>query len=244
MFVFILLYSWDCLVISHIFKLLSVCPCFFFLFRLLHISQLQLIMNRPLRTFLTCMLRVRTDLASSRTSSLCPYTCIVPSRLQSTGVKTRSYLQYVKRKILAPKAPPYCHVCQVGDPVLRCSATDVEPAAVQGAEVQRVINTMVTVMRRLKCVGLSAPQLGVPLRIIAMEYTEKMLQENPPAVIEARGLVSVPLKVFINPQLRVLNGQTVNFQEACESISGFSASVPRYISVEVSGDKSHVLFTS
>lgn len=190
------------------------------------------------------MLRVRTDLASSRTSSLCPYTCIVPSRLQSTGVKTRSYLQYVKRKILAPKAPPYCHVCQVGDPVLRCSATDVEPAAVQGAEVQRVINTMVTVMRRLKCVGLSAPQLGVPLRIIAMEYTEKMLQENPPAVIEARGLVSVPLKVFINPQLRVLNGQTVNFQEACESISGFSASVPRYISVEVSGDKSHVLFTS
>ncbi|XP_017321664.1 peptide deformylase, mitochondrial [Ictalurus punctatus] len=192
-------------------------------------------MNRPLRTFLTCMLRVRTDLASSRTSSLCPYTCIVPSRPQSTGVKTRSYLQYVKRKILAPKAPPYGHVCQVGDPVLRCSATDVEPAAVQGAEVQRVINTMVTVMRRLKCVGLSAPQLGVPLRIIAMEYTEKMLQENPPAVIDARGLVSVPLKVFINPQLRVLNGQTVNFQEACESISGFSASVPRYISVEVSG---------
>lgn len=107
----------------------------------------------------------------------------------------------------------------------------------QGAEVQRVISTMVTVMRRLKCVGLSAPQLGVPLRIIAVEYSEKMLQENPPVAIEARGLVAVPLKVFINPQLRVLSGQTVNFQEACESISGFSASVPRYTSVEVSGDK-------
>ncbi|MCJ8733225.1 hypothetical protein PDJAM_G00220740 [Pangasius djambal] len=187
-------------------------------------------MSRHLRTFLACMLRVRTDV-----SFLCPHTCTAPFRAQSTGVKTRSYLQYVKRKILAPRAPPYSHVCQVGDPVLRCRAADVKPEAVRGAEVQRVINTMVTVMRRLRCVGLSAPQVGVPLRIIAMEYSEKMLQENPPAAIEARGLVSVPLKVFINPQLRVLDGQTVNFQEACESISGFSACVPRYISVEVSG---------
>ncbi|KAK3548780.1 hypothetical protein QTP70_020661, partial [Hemibagrus guttatus] len=169
------------------------------------------------------------------TSSLCPYTCTAPFRAHSSGVKARSYLQYVKRKILAPKAPPYSHVCQVGDPVLRCKAADVEPTAVQGADVQCVIRTMVTVMRRLKCVGLSAPQVGVPLRIIAVEYSEKMLQENSPATIEARGMVSVPLKVFINPQLRVLDGQTVNFQEACESISGFSASVPRYISVEISG---------
>ncbi|MCI4379113.1 hypothetical protein PGIGA_G00224140 [Pangasianodon gigas] len=187
-------------------------------------------MSRHLRTFVACMLRVRTDV-----SSLCPHTCTAPFRAQSTGVKTRSYLQYVKRKILAPRAPPYSHVCQVGDPVLRCRAADVEPEAVRGPEVQRVINTMVTVMRRLRCVGLSAPQVGVPLRIIAVEYSEKMLQENPPALIEARGLVSVPLKVFINPQLRVLDGQTVNFQEACESISGFSACVPRYTSVEVSG---------
>ncbi|KAM9481197.1 peptide deformylase, mitochondrial [Clarias gariepinus] len=193
-------------------------------------------MNRHTRTFLACMLKVRNDLSSSsRTSCPCPQRCTVPIRAQSTGVKTRSYLQYVKRKIIAPKAPPYSHVCQVGDPVLRCRAADVEPEAVQGAEVQRVISTMVTVMRRLKCVGLSAPQLGVPLRIVALEYSENMLHENPPAAIEARGLVAVPLKVFINPQLRVLSGHTVTFQEACESISGFSASVPRYTSVEVSG---------
>ncbi|KAI5098086.1 peptide deformylase, mitochondrial, partial [Silurus meridionalis] len=194
-----------------------------------------LIMNRHLRTFLACMVRLRTDLSSRGTSFLCPYTCTSDLRTQSTSVKTRSYLQYVKRKVFAPRAPPYGHVCQVGDPVLRCRAADVEPAAVQGAEVKRVISTMVTVMRRLRCVGLSAPQVGVPLRIIAVEYTERMLQENPPAAIEARGLVTVPLKVVINPQLRVLNGQTVSFQEACESLSGFSASVPRYISVEVSG---------
>ncbi|TSK38483.1 Peptide deformylase, mitochondrial [Bagarius yarrelli] len=192
-------------------------------------------MNRHLRTFLAPVLRVSTDLSSIRISFPCPSTCTALVRAHSTDVKTRSYLQYVKRKILPPKAPPYNHVCQVGDPVLRGRAADVEFAAVQGAEVQRVINTMISVMRRLKCVGLSAPQVGVPLRIITVEYTEKMLQASSPDAIEARGLVSVPLKVFINPQLRVLNGQTVNFPEACASVMTFSASVPRYISVEVSG---------
>lgn len=94
---------------------------------------------------------------------------------------------------------------------------------------------MVKVMRKLDCVGLSAPQIGVPLRILALEYPEKMLRESSLASRELRGLSAQPLRIFINPQLRVLDGRTVLFQEACESISGFSATVPRYLSVEVSG---------
>ncbi|KAM9503609.1 peptide deformylase, mitochondrial-like isoform 3-T5 [Salvelinus alpinus] len=39
----------------------------------------------------------------------------------------------------------------------------------------------------------------------------------------------------IRTMLRVLDGRTVKFQEACESISGFSATVPHYLSVEVPG---------
>ncbi|XP_028813923.1 peptide deformylase, mitochondrial [Denticeps clupeoides] len=156
-------------------------------------------------------------------------------RFYSASAKARSYLQYVKRKVRAPPTPPYKHVCQVGDPVLRGQAAAVDPGAVRGPEVQRVIGTLVEVMRKLDCVGLSAPQIGVPLRILAVEYPEKMLEESSPASIEARGLVAVPLRVFVNPELRVLDGRTALFQEACESISGFSASVPRYVTVEVSG---------
>lgn len=153
----------------------------------------------------------------------------------SSSVKVRSYFQYMKHKIIPPPIPPYKHVCQVGDPVLRSRAAAVDPAAVRGAEIQKVIKTMVKVMRTLDCVGLSAPQIGVPLRILALEYPEKMLEESSPASREVRGLSAQPLRVFVNPQLRVLDGQTVLFQEACESISGFSATVPRYLSVEVSG---------
>lgn len=158
-----------------------------------------------------------------------------PSRGYASNVKIRSYLQYVKRKLGSPSKPPYSHVCQVGDPVLRGQAAAVTPEEVGSAEVQQVIRTLVKVMRQMECVGLSAPQIGVPLRILAMEYPERMLVESSEASRRARGLEAFPLCVFINPELRVLDGRTALFQEACESISGFSASVPRYLSVEVSG---------
>ncbi|CAL8357714.1 unnamed protein product [Lota lota] len=163
------------------------------------------------------------------------YFPLAPKCCYSTNVRVRSYLQYIKRKIRAPSCPPYNHVCQVGDPVLRSQAANVDPATISGLEVQGVIKTMVKVMRRLECVGLSAPQVGVPLRIVALEYPEKMMEESSPASREARGLSVQPLRIFVNPTVRVLDGRTVLFQEACESISGFSATVPRYLSVEVSG---------
>ncbi|KAM9377698.1 peptide deformylase, mitochondrial [Pholidichthys leucotaenia] len=156
-------------------------------------------------------------------------------RSVSSNVKVRSYLQYIKRKIKPPSSPPYNHVCQVGDPVLRSHAAAVDATAVTGPEIQRVISTMVKVMRKFECVGLSAPQIGIPLRIVALEYPQKMFDETSPTSREIRGLSVEPLRIFINPQLRVLDGHTMSFQEACVSISGFSATVPRYLSVEVSG---------
>lgn len=141
----------------------------------------------------------------------------------------------MKRKLISAPSPPYTHVCQVGDPVLRSQAAVVDPSAITGPEVQQVISTLVKVMRKLECVGLSAPQIGVPLRIMALEYPQKMLEESSPESRKARGLSAQPLRIFINPQLRVRDGQRVCFQEGCESISGFSATVPRYLSVEVSG---------
>ncbi|KAJ8335549.1 hypothetical protein SKAU_G00388910 [Synaphobranchus kaupii] len=163
--------------------------------------------------------------------------CASPTlaRVHSSDVKVRSYLQYLKRKIRPPPTPPYGHVCQVGDPVLRVKAAEVEVASVGGTEVQEVIGTLVRVMRKLDCVGLSAPQIGVPLRILALEYPERMLRDSSPAAREARGLAPVPLRVFVNPRLRVLDSRTAFFLEACESVSGFSACVPRHLSVEVSG---------
>ncbi|XP_007540348.1 peptide deformylase, mitochondrial [Poecilia latipinna] len=179
----------------------------------------------------------RFGFCASRTTSSSCRVLVRPacSRSWSSGVKVRSYLQYVKRKLRPPPTPPYSHVCQVGDPVLRCRAAAVDPAAIAGPEIQRVLVTMVTVMRRLQCVGLSAPQVGVPLRILMLEYPWNLFEAVPPAARQALGLSIQPLRIFLNPELRVLDGSTVLSQEACESVSGFSAAVPRFRSVEVSG---------
>lgn len=176
-----------------------------------------------------------TTVTSTCLSFTSPYSPVSCRRYYCSNVRMRSYLQYLKHKIISPPSPPYTHVCQVGDPVLRSHAAAVDPAAITGPEIQKVINTMVKVMRKLNCVGLSAPQIGVPLRIMVLEYPESMLADSSTASREARGISVQPLRIFVNPQMRVLDGQTVLFQEACESISGFSATVPRYLSVEVSG---------
>ncbi|KAI2653460.1 Peptide deformylase, mitochondrial [Labeo rohita] len=196
-------------------------------------------MFRHCRTFSHYFLKSQTNYVLSKPVRILlpwsPFTHTTSPRSHSTNIKMRSYLQYMKRKVKGAPAPPYNHVCQVGDPVLRSQAAAVEPRDIQGPEVQKVIKTLVKVMRKLECVGLSAPQIGVPLQILALEYPKKMLEDSSSTSVEARGLVAVPLMIFVNPQLRVLDGRTVIFQEACESISGFSASVPRYLSVEVSG---------
>ncbi|TRY85214.1 hypothetical protein DNTS_009259 [Danionella cerebrum] len=188
------------------------------------------------RTFSHLFFKTQThNLLPKPLGILSPFTSTLSAHSHSTKIKERSYWGYLKRKIKGASVPPYSHVCQVGDPILRGRAEYVNPGEIQGAEVQTVIKTLVKVMRNLECVGLSAPQIGVSLRILVLEYPRKMLEDWPPEFIEARGVVEFPLKIFVNPQLRVLDGQKVLFPEGCESISGYAAFVPRYLSVEVSG---------
>ncbi|XP_032627306.1 peptide deformylase, mitochondrial [Chelonoidis abingdonii] len=130
-------------------------------------------------------------------------------------------------------APP--RVCQAGHPVLRAAGCRVDPALIASAECRRLIRTLVRVMRRLPCVGLSAPQLGVPLQLFVAELPERLHLATGPSLRAARQMAPFPLKVFVNPSMRVLDSRLVSFPEGCESIAGFAACVPRYQAVQVSG---------
>ncbi|CAH2323969.1 peptide deformylase, mitochondrial [Pelobates cultripes] len=171
------------------------------------------------------------------------YSKVVPNspqyicRLASSwsGWRRRSYWRYLRRSVLGVPTPPYPRVTQTGDPVLRCHAAPVPPDQISHPDTVKVINRMVRVLRSGGCVGLSAPQLGVPLRILMLELPEKMSQAVPPDVLAAREMTPFPLKVFINPEMRVLDNRTLSFPEGCRSIHGFSAVVPRYYAVEISG---------
>nr|XP_012597891.1 peptide deformylase, mitochondrial [Microcebus murinus] len=149
--------------------------------------------------------------------------------------RRRTYWRYVRRLVRGAPRPPYAHVCQVGDPVLRTVAAPVEPAQLAGPELQLLAQRLVQVMRRRHCVGLSAPQLGVPLQVLALELPEALCRACAPRLRELRQMEPFPLRVFVNPSLRVLDSRLVTFPEGCESVAGFLAWVPRFQAVQISG---------
>lgn len=91
--------------------------------------------------------------------------------------------------------PPYDHVAQVGDPVLRQKACDVPPESITSPEVQFLVDRMTGVLRKYNCVGLAAPQIGVPLNIILLEFTEKMMKSHSSETVKLRQMETMPLTV-------------------------------------------------
>ncbi|KAM5138685.1 peptide deformylase, mitochondrial isoform 2-T2 [Mantella aurantiaca] len=187
-----------------------------------------MLVNRACRVF---------GLLLSRYSSSLVIGGLQSSRLSSswTGVKKRSYWKYLRRSILGAPSPPYKRVTQTGDPVLRGHAQPVPPERIPHPETQALIQRMTQLLRSCGCVGLSAPQLGVPLRIMVLELPEQLCQMVPPDVQTTREMAPFPLKIFINPTMRIVESQKLSFPEGCSSVQGFSAVVPRCYSVEVSG---------
>jgi peptide deformylase len=126
-------------------------------------------------------------------------------------------------------------IVQIGAVVLRARAADVEPAAISTPAMQALVERMVAAMRSAPGVGLAAPQLGVPLRVFVMEDTASRMQRLTPQEIAERERVPVPLRVVFNPQVTPVGRQTRVFFEGCLSVAGFSALVPRFHEVELTG---------
>ncbi|XP_076678675.1 peptide deformylase, mitochondrial-like isoform X2 [Andrena cerasifolii] len=81
-----------------------------------------------------------------------------------------------------PPEPPYDHICQLGDPVLRTKATSVDTKVIQTHEFQKVLGRLEKVMKKHQLVGISAPQIGLPWQVCAIEVTEQSLNSVDPEI--------------------------------------------------------------
>lgn len=97
------------------------------------------------------------------------------------------------------------------DPVLRRKAKRV-PSVDHG--IQELIDDMIETMHRAYGVGLSAPQVGVSLRIVVIQMPEE------------------ELVVLINPEVVKRSGER-EIEEGCLSIPGYRGNVKRSLSVTV-----------
>ncbi|HWL86019.1 MAG TPA: peptide deformylase [Polyangiaceae bacterium] len=130
-------------------------------------------------------------------------------------------------------------IVQTGAPVLRGAAADVAPERIHTPEFQDLVKTMIDVMRQAPGVGLAAPQIGIPLRLIVLEDREEFLSNLSPEERAARGRVSFPTRVFVNPVLELVGKETATFFEGCLSVAGYVALVERHLAVEVHGLDEH-----
>ncbi|XP_013107750.1 peptide deformylase, mitochondrial [Stomoxys calcitrans] len=131
--------------------------------------------------------------------------------------------------------PPYGHFVQVGDPVLRSKAVDVPADMLDSKEIDLIIDQMIKVLRKYDCVGIAAPQIGVSLRLIVMEFREGLKDKFTKEVYAARKMSTLPLKVIINPTLKITNYIKHKHPEGCMSVRGYSAEVERYEAVTLTG---------
>ncbi|XP_023727284.1 peptide deformylase, mitochondrial isoform X1 [Cryptotermes secundus] len=168
-----------------------------------------------------------------RSKSALVYTLIFIKRHLITFRKFRQL--YTEFWFPSPSRPPYNHICQIGDPVLRYKAEELNAEDIKKNEIQGLLKKMRSVMHSYGSFGLAAPQVGVPLSIFIVEFSEKIYEEFSPEIRKSREMAIIPFKVFINPELKITNYEKVCFPEACESVRGFSADVPRYREVLVTG---------
>ncbi|MCS6906355.1 MAG: peptide deformylase [Anaerolineales bacterium] len=107
------------------------------------------------------------------------------------------------------------------NPILRRKAHRVEKFD-QG--LQSLIEDMIETMRAAPGVGLAAPQVGVPLRLIVIEYGEDENSDAPPK-----------LYVMANPEILRASSETELGVEGCLSIPGFVGEVERAAEILVRG---------
>lgn len=97
---------------------------------------------------------------------------------------------------------------------------NVPPDTIKSKEIQTLIQHMIKVMRDYSCVGLACNQIGMPLRIVTMEFKESLKKEYSPKVYEIKEMQSLPLTVLINPVLQPKDFTKVSFVESCASVKG------------------------
>lgn len=117
-------------------------------------------------------------------------------------------------------------IIRMGHPTLRQVAREVSPEELASAELRRMVDDMVETLHDYGGIGLAAPQINEPLRL---------------AIIEVDGgpsrygdIPQLPLSVFVNPKIDVINPDREGYWEGCLSVPGLRGFVRRPQHIQVS----------
>ena len=110
-------------------------------------------------------------------------------------------------------------IIRMGHPSLRVPAEPVVEAFIRSEQCSRLLSDMYDTLHDYGGVGLAAPQIDEPLQLAIVE-----LPGGPTRYGEVEAL---PLTVFFNPRIEVLNPATAGNWEGCLSVPGMRGYVER-----------------
>jgi peptide deformylase len=107
-------------------------------------------------------------------------------------------------------------VAQMGHPVLRLVSEPVDPRAIRSHAFQQFCDDLLETLAEVTGVGLAAPQVHMPIRVVIAEVDEEKGPE-----------------FFINPVITPLDDTTRRTWEGCLSVEGMRGLVVRPAHVRI-----------
>jgi peptide deformylase len=110
-------------------------------------------------------------------------------------------------------------IIRMGHPTLRHRARELTPEEITSSELRALVDDMVDTLHDYGGIGLAAPQIDESIRLAIIQ-----IAGGPTRYGE---LDSVPLTVFANPDIEVLDPARSGYWEGCLSVPGLLGYVER-----------------
>jgi len=107
----------------------------------------------------------------------------------------------------------------MGHPVLRQVARPVTAEELRSDALRALVADMIDTLRDYGGIGLAAPQVGESIRLALIEI--------PDGLTRYTTTEPMPLTVFVNPTIEVIDPATAGYWEGCLSIPGLRGYVER-----------------
>jgi peptide deformylase len=117
-------------------------------------------------------------------------------------------------------------IIRMGHPTLRKPARRLEARELKSPEIGRLVNDMIDTLNDAGGIGLAAPQIDEPVRLAIIE-----IDGGPSRYGE---IPAMPLTVFVNPTIEIVDPKAAGYWEGCLSVPGLRGWVERPQFVRVS----------
>jgi len=114
---------------------------------------------------------------------------------------------------------PVREIIRMGHPTLRQVARPVEREELGSEAILQLVEDMKETLHAAGGIGLAAPQINVPLRLAIIEIPDEGSRYGE--------IPTLPLTVFVNPGVEVLDGELAGYWEGCLSVPGLRGYVER-----------------